>query len=129
MANEIPNCWIILIEKKRGKYVKHVKTSGVLHQIGSTQTVVIFDRAFVGEKFQFVGGKEGIRPESTTTFVHELAHVIGDKRDILKAFRAFLKKHKIAKKHKLKREAGQLARVLGDTPLAEKANALVKKLK
>lgn len=85
----------VYIVRKGTRYVEVPKKSGHTLITGSTKTVLILDNAFKMDDLLFVGGKGGVRPESTTTFAHELGHVIGRQANIQREFNKFVTRKKI----------------------------------
>jgi hypothetical protein len=79
-----------IVRSGRRRFAPRASQSGLTIWNGRGDvTVLIFDRAMVGDDLLFLGGTRGTRPASTMTFAHELGHVVGEARDGGATERAF----------------------------------------
>lgn len=61
---------------------------------GASKTIIIFDGPMELKETQFLGGKEGVLPETAFIYGHEFGHVVGD-IGAQRKFNAFVKRNNI----------------------------------
>lgn len=81
------------VEGKNVTFVENPNLGGLTLTMGPSKTILIFDQN-QGDPSQFLGGKEGVLPQSVFIYGHELGHIVGN-TGVQRQFNQFVKKKNI----------------------------------